>query len=368
MSVKGRIAGLQDDEKIREFLRKIPLQGKIRIRTTCEPSFFDAVKVHGDEASVFIGESGDRIVATGMSAVRELFVNGTPMHVGYLGSLRLDHEFRNSTTLFRGYRMFREIHGAEHPGIFYLTSILEENEMAREILTSGRAGLPTYRELFKYSTFLIPGSERRRVSAENGLVLFNGDTVGKDAILEFLCEIGKRRQFFPVYSKGSMNGECGILRNVSLRDFFIASKNNRIEGIVALWNQMPFRQHIVDGYSCLFRPMACMSNIFGILTGFPHLPKAGKPFRYACLACVAVRDNSVPVFDFLLNSALAGLSACKADFMAVGMAGNDPLIPCVGKIRHLKLKSRIYTVDWGDANDKIMSLDSRPSYLELGSL
>ena len=368
MLLKARIAGSQDDEKLRRLLCNIPLTGKIRIRTTCEPSFFDSVQIHGDETSVFIGETGDRIAAMGLSAIRELFINGFPMRVGYLGSLRLDPGFRNSTALFRGFKMFKAIHDAKHPGIFYLTSILEESEMARKILTSGRAGLPSYNELFKYSTFLIPGSVGRPVPAENGLVLLRGDCVGTGAISDFLCETGRKRQFFPVYSKDRLDEKCGILRNVRPQDFFIALKSGRIEGAVALWNQMPFRQYIVDGYSRLFRSISWMSNIFGAFSGFPPLPETGKSFRYACLACIAIRDDSAPVFKFLLNNALGGLSACKADFLAVGMTEHDPLLPTAEKFRHLKIKSRIYKVDWGDANDKVMSLDLRPTYMELGSL
>ena len=368
MSVKGRIAGSDDDGKIREFLRNIPLHGNIRLRTTCEPSFFDAVQIHGEDASVFVGESGDRIVAMGMSAVRELFINGYPTRVGYLGSLRLDPEFRNSTSLFRGFRMLKEIHVGKHPGIFYLTSILEENEIAREILTSGRAGLPAYRELFKYTTFLIPGSAKRTVPVEYGLELLRGDSVDTDEISKFLCETGRNRQFFPVYSRSRMNEKYGLLRNVRPQDFLVALKGGRIEGVAAIWDQMPFRQYVVDGYPLLYRPMVLGSNILGILSGFPALPKAGNPFRYACLSCVAIRDDSSQVFSFILKHALEGLSACKASFLAVGMAEDDPLVQIAGRFRHKKLRSRIYAVDWGDANDKIISLDSRPAYLELGSL
>ncbi len=368
ISVKGRIAGSGDDGKIREFLRSIPLQGNVRLRTTCEPSFFDAVQIHGEDASVFLGEYGDRIVAMGMSATRELFINGFPMRVGYLGSLRLDPEFRNSTALFRGFRMLKEIHEEKNPGIFYLTSILEENKIAREILTSGRAGLPTYRELFKYTTLLIPGSAKRTVPAEYGLELLRGDSVGTDEIFKFICETGRSRQFFPVYSRSRIDEKSGLLSSISPQDFLVAFKGGRIEGVAAIWDQMPFRQYVVDGYSLPYRPMVLGSNILGILSGFPPLPKAGNPFRHACLSCVAIRDDSAQVFSFLLNHALEGLSACKTSFLAVGMAEQDPLLKIAGKFRHKKLRSRIYAVDWGDANDKIISLDPRPAYLELGSL
>jgi len=88
--------------------------------------------------------------------VRERFINGRPMRVGYLGGLRLDASCRGRTSiLLRGYEFFRKLHeeGAGPP--IYLTSILGDNLPARRLLERGLRGMPTYRFLGEFVTLVI---------------------------------------------------------------------------------------------------------------------------------------------------------------------------------------------------------------------
>src|SRR5262249_24988502 len=118
---------------------------------------FAAAVVDGRFRQVIAARDGTtgRVVGFGSRSIAERHVNGRPEPIGYLSSLRLLPAHRNPGLLARGYALFRRLH-ADRRAPFYLTTITEDNESARAVLTSGRAGLPTYHFAGRYHTVAIP--------------------------------------------------------------------------------------------------------------------------------------------------------------------------------------------------------------------
>src|SRR5690606_32452819 len=120
-----------------------------------EPSYFAAARIGSQLTQTIVvrdtASRGDaEIVGMATRSVRNAWVNGTSMDIGYLSSLRLKPEVRSTRILARGYQFLKELHETDHRVPWYYTSIISDNIPAIRTLTSGRAGLPHYRHAGSY--------------------------------------------------------------------------------------------------------------------------------------------------------------------------------------------------------------------------
>jgi hypothetical protein len=245
---------------------------------------------------------------------------------------------------------------------------MEENTVARDILTSERAGLPTYHEIGQYHTLAIPVIRRRKSTLPAGVRIVTGRAVGSEAIATFLQEIGPHRQCFPIYTAQDFTQSTGVLRGLALDDIFVAVAGDTIAGTLACWNQLPFRQHIVAGYHGIFAWIRPGINMVSSLFGCRLLPDHDSPVRCRLGACLAIRDDDPAILRALLRHVLCAEESRDYDYLFIGMAVNDPLLPTAGEPWHLTLRSRVYAVSWHDGGNAKCALDGRIPYLELGSL
>ena len=372
MSAQGgltiRLATREDDAQIRALLRRNAMPGGMALAFAHEPSFFDAIEVEGYDPQVVVGDLAGQIVGAGLVATRQVYLNGKSTEVGYLSSLRADPAIRGTTALARGYRFFRQLHEAHPRVLFYLSSIMEDNITARQLLTSGRAGLPTYHEIGRYQTTAIPLLHRQTPRLPMNMRIVAGQTIGGEEIAAFLQEVGKTRQFYPVYTPADLLAPTGVLRGLALHDFTVAIAGDRLLGIMACWDQLPFRQHVVAGYHGMLHWARPAVNLASLLLGCRLLPVPAEPVRCRLASCIAVRDEDPLVFRALLRHQLATLAGGRHSFLFIGLAMNDPLLPVACEPFHLALRSRIYAVEWGDGCTAIQALAGRVPYLELGSL
>jgi hypothetical protein len=355
-----RLATRADDAQIRAVLRRNIMPGAIELAFAHEPSFFDAIEVAGRDPQVVVGEQDGQLVGAGLVTIRRVYLNGKASEVGYLSSLRVDPAIRGTTALARGYRFYRRMHEAQRRVPFYLSTIMEGNSTARELLTSRRAGLPSYHEIGRYHTTAIPLLRQGKLRLPADLRIVAGSAVGAGEIAAFLRETGKSRQYYPIYTADDLQAPTGLLSGLVLDDFAVALTDDRIQGVIAAWNQLPFRQHVVTGYQGWLR---WAQPLLGRL-----LPPPGEPVRSLLAACIAIRDDDPAVFRALFRHLLHVHTGGAYCFLFVGLAGDDPLLPVAREPWHLTLHSRIYTVEWGDGRAALQALDDRAPYLELGSL
>jgi hypothetical protein len=153
------IAGPAHDEELRRLLRETAMPGTISVSMEREPNFFLGATIEGDCHDTVVarleGEQA-RLVGLGTRSVHSAFVNGEARRLGYLGQVRVDPGFRRGmTVLKRGFGKIKEIHDADDVP-FYTTTIVEDNAAARQVLTRGWKGLPTYQERERFVTLVIP--------------------------------------------------------------------------------------------------------------------------------------------------------------------------------------------------------------------
>jgi ribosomal protein S18 acetylase RimI-like enzyme len=364
------VAGPGDDADLRRVLAGTPMPGRIALAFRREPSYFAAAVVDGRFRQVVAARDGDsgRIVGFGSRSVGERYVNGRPEAVGYLSGLRLLPEYRRRGLVARGYAFFRRLH-ADGRTRLYLTTIAEDNTAARDLLTSGRAGLPGYHEAGRYHTVALPLAGRARPQRPPpGLEVRPAEEADLPAVLAFLEAEGPRRQFFPCYRTVDLFTAEGALRGLRAEDLLLAFHGGRLVGTLGGWDQFALRQTVVHGYGRLLGRVRPIYNAWARWRGRPRLPAPGEVLRYLTAALPVVAGDDAGVFAALLDALRGGRAAGPWEYLLVGLHEADPLLRVLRACPGTWYTTRLYLVCWEDGDERRRSLDSRPPYLELGSL
>jgi hypothetical protein len=365
------LAAEADDENLRSVLAATPMNGRIQVAFCREPCYFGGASVDGEFRQTIAcreSESG-RIVGFGSRSVASRFVNGVPRPIGYLSALRLLKAHRNRGLVARGYAYFRRLHAADARTKLYLTTIAEGNEQALAVLTSARAGLPAYNDAGWYHTVAIPLSRRRR-KGHTGFCGTIRPAAVSDAplIFEFLTKHGSARQFFPCYTAADLFAEEGLLKSLKPENLLLAFVEDRLVGTLGGWDQLGFRQNVVHGYTGPLRYARPFYNAWARIRGRAPLPKAGTPLRSLYAALFVVADDCSVTFCALLDELLRRAASMCYEYLLVGLHESDPLRRELKTYGGTEYRTRLFLVCWEDGEALRRSLDSRPPYLELGSL
>ncbi|MCA9214277.1 MAG: hypothetical protein KDB27_14495 [Planctomycetales bacterium] len=363
------LATQADDAELRTVLASTPMPGRISVTLRCEPSFFDAARVLGNQQQVIACrdvESG-QIVGFGCRSIQSRYVNGRSRPIGYLNSLRLLEPHRRRGLVARGYRLFADLHKHDRSTELYLTTIAQGNDVATKTLTSERAGLPRYRPAGTYHTLVVPVRGRTYSSSSDTASIRPATANDLPEVLGFLEREGPKRQFFPAYSANDFFHASATFRDLEPGELMLAFDNGQLVGTMASWNQSRFRQFVVNDYAAAIRWLRPLANSWFGLQGMPKLPRRGEAFRYAMAAIPVVANDSAPVFEALLDATLQRLRQTETDYLLVGMHECDPLLTMAMRRKATEYLTNLYLVSWPDENGSIVP-DDRPPYLELGSL
>ena len=364
------VAGPKDDLELRQLLAVTPMAGPVTLSFRREPSFFAAAVVDGEfHQTVIARDTGEnRIAALGIRSVRQRYVNGMPMAVGYLSGLRVLPRYRGGRILAEGYRFLKSLH-EDGRAKFYLTTIAEGNTAALSALTSARAGLPRYHFAGRYYTFAVPLSAGRREcdKGNRAVQIRHGTSADLPAVTRYLSAVGATRQFFPRYDATDFFDHRGTFRDLRAEDLLLATRSGEIVGMLACWDQTAFRQIVVEEYAPSIRLTRPLFNGWAALARQPKLPKAGMTLEFLTGALFVVRENDPHVASMLLQSA-GRTAANRTEHILIGVHESDPLAAVVRRFKSAEYVTRLYCVCWDDGEEMRRSLDDRPPYLELGCL
>jgi len=358
MRFRFQLAGSEHEAGLRRILAEEAMPGAIRLAYTREPDFFAGLALEGPFTQAFVALEQGEPVAMGTRAVRTLLVNGAPEAVGYLGGLRARPRVRGHLGLSRGYAILKQEHqDGRCQG--YLSTILEDNEAARSLLTAGRSGLPTYRDLgglwshlllVKRSQQPVPGV--RRAEAED-----------LARVLTFLAEHGPERQFFPALAAEDFGQPW--LHGLRVEDFWLLERGGTLRALLAVWDQRSRRQFRVQGYAPWLRVLRPGINPILRLGGLAPLPAPGRAIALAQAAFLRVAGDAPGDLQALLRGTLASLAGGDLMGLAIVLHERDPLRPAVKGFLNLAIRSRLYGVGWEDASPWFQALDpSRVPYLD----
>jgi hypothetical protein len=377
----------EDDTDLRKIFADSSMPGNTTLRFEREPSFFQSQLIHGPAHQILVCRDRGKTVGVGTRSVQNRYVSSDNSNhkierIGYLSNLRLLKEYRGrGTILVRAYRYLHERHLGEQPEdrpTLYLTAIAEGNENAIRLLTNNRADLPTYEYAGKYYTYAIPRSKTRRSNRDPtgipGVHVRPMLQAELDQLLDFIRREGQNRQFFPAYKSPDFFENDSTFLGMRPSDIQIAtSSSGEILGTLAIWDQRPFRQVLIESYSRSLRLIKPFYNLAAILRGTPRLPSPETVLPQVMGALPIIKRNDPEIFHALLKACLKRMTdaSCietSADYMMLGLHESDPLTPFAEEASFQRYVTQLYYVYWPEDQAARQQIPDRIPYLELGCL
>lgn len=356
-----------DGERLLKLYSEKSRDGNVRINLDMSPDIFDAVSVSGYSYEIQAVEdvSTGELVATGIRSLRKCFVNGQVQTIGYLSGLRVAGKYRKSRAMFMIFKKLRELY-LQGECFAYLTSVFNGNETAKKVLTSGKAGMPSFKELGQLNTFVFKPRFLKRTTCEN-FRIERGTHEDIPELVQFLQKEGSRYQFFPYLEEDDFRYQQGFLKNLEINNIYIARKDGRITGCLAFIDQTSFRRWKVDGYSPMLKRTRRLVNIGAALLGLPSYPREQQCFHYHLISLVCIENNETKMFRALFNAAVCHLLKKDKALLSVSFFEGSPFIAALPELK-LSFKSTIFIGCWNETQKQVESLDNRFPHLEPASL
>lgn len=370
---------VETPEKNREllnFLQRQTMPGDIQLMLDCSPNFFESLEVEGQKVKVMSlrEQNTGELMCMGCMAEKVHWINGQEREekIGYISSLRVDKKFRAGGLFYKAYSYLQSEHEKNHPDRIYLSTILEENTIAKKILTTDRPGLPHYTDWGLLSTSFLPVNKQiwKNHFADSSEVILRPATAQDiPALAAFWKKESHKRQFVPAYTEQDFNQPHGILRGLKMNDILLALHHEKIIGCIALWDQSAYRRWVVAAYSKKMKMAKGLYNIVAPLLNRPKLPKEHEPFYYKILSLIAIQNDDVKIFESLLYTLWNREHKVKDLVISIGFHETDPLFSLIRPKKTQKLLSRLYLSHWKDDRSMAKQLvKDLPPYVEFGSL
>jgi hypothetical protein len=354
-----------DDAGIRELLRKEAMPGRIAITCEREPEFSIGCEASGENTTVLVARdcNSGAIAGVACRSERDVYVNGNPMRLGYLGQLRVDQRYRGRWLVARGLAMFKDLH-ARAPLPAYLAAITSENREAEGILVDKpRKLFPAFRAVADYCTLAFPAIQPRRPAA--GVTSAEPSEIPE--IVCFLRAEGSRRQFFPVWTEARFEVLTARL-GLRVDDIQILRSGGEIRGVMAVWDQSAYKQNVVRSLPGWMRAAGPIYNAGAPWLGRPRLPRTGEKIRNGYAAFVCVSEDDQTVCERLLTATLDCAARRGLEYVVLGLDERDPLLHVARKRPHIPYRSRLFVVEWPEGRNLHAQLDRRPTSVEIATL
>jgi len=361
---RAEFAGARDDAELRALLRAGVMRGQIDVTLEREPSFHRALAIEGDRHhTVVVRDTATAgIVYMGTRSVRQVWFNGRPHRVGYLGALRTLPGARGIRRLASAYRVLETTRRPDELP-FDLTSVAADNVTARRLFERGLPMLPRYRALCDYHTLLIPTRPRPAPydpRVEAGHPELYGD------IAECLARNLRRYQLAPVWTEKNLR--CPERsRDLSPRDFLVIRERGRVVACGASWDQRRFKQAVVHGYAPMLGRVRPLLNLYFGLRGQPKLPAIGSRVPIAYISHFAFEPDRPDLGTALVRALRGRVAGRGTGLLAIGFAAGHPLLDTLRREFPVRAyTSRIFRVQWHGSPE--VALDSRTPHLEVATL
>ncbi|MEW6009345.1 MAG: hypothetical protein AB1629_06910 [Candidatus Omnitrophota bacterium] len=362
------LANKSDDADLQKILHDNSVDGQIKIAFQRDPSYYYGLGIEGKFNQVIVvrDKTNKNIVGCGTRSIKPVYINGQIRHIGYLNHLRIYKQYRKGMLVARGYQFLKELH-QDKKVCAYLTTLIEDNRYAFRILIGKRAGLPCYQDIGLYYSFAI-GIPSRRKRFKSSCDIQRGSQSKIDDIVKFIHENGSQKQFYPFYCKEDFVSDNGYLRDLSINNFYLALKNDKIVGLLAKWDQQNFKQVIIKGYNGKLYFSKPLYNLYAYFRGLPKLPQPNSQLNFFYVSLIAIQQNEPEIFRELIQFLSNEFADKGYLYFLIGLHSTDRLLKAMKYFSAIKYTSRLFLVFWEDGEDFSRNLDTRIPYLDIGTL
>lgn len=370
------LATPDDDQQLRAVLEQTPMPGRITLTLEREPSFFQALAVEGSEYQVIACRDRvhGRIIGLGTRSVRLRYIGGQPCRVGYLGSLRLLPEFRSASLVARGYHFFKEL-AQQYPADWHFTSITDDNHTAVRLLTSGRAGLPSYRRIATLMTLVLTQKSRQQLSAQSAneptaIEVRPATALNWPAVVDWVNSRNALNNFALHLQAEDLPSDrqptsSSLFRDLHIEMIQTAWSQGKLTGALGVWNQSLFKQIVVRSMPSSWRWLRPIWNGLRALHHQPRLLRSGDKLPSVVAALLTIGGANEATMRALLLRALQQLQT--DDYFLLAIDSRDTLYEWLRRLAYMTYQNGVYLVGW-DADQIASYDDTRPIAPELGCL
>lgn len=285
----GRLATPDDNASILAFFDRAATQtSAFALRYRRSPDFFRLLRYQGERAHVILAvdERGD-VVGLSSISLRPAWVDGVASTVGYLGDLRIGMR-RALVASWRSVmadvvgrsREIEELADCSR----WLTAILDDNQVARRALQSGRAGAPTCVPIAAFTM--------RNVVARLPLARLLGRRSSSPWRARYVApaDEGRLAEFYearqralPCGFRGELERRLTAWDGLRASDFIIVTEGDgdTIVGCAAPWAPWGAKQIHVSRLPTPMRLLERASRLLPLRN--VRVPRAGDPLRIAYL-------------------------------------------------------------------------------------
>ena len=359
----------EDDADIRALLREAPMAGDIRLSLQREPHNWLAAAVEGEPHYTFVARdsSNGSFIGFGSRGVKQVWINGRQERIGYLSQLRSSASYTvRRRPMAEAFEVTRKTRRPDELP-FDFTTIMSDNLRARRFLERGIKGFPSYRPLGELTTLTLTVRRGKRV-APPGVDIRKGTKELLPHIVACLQRNMQRYQLGPVWTEASLIHDEKT-PGLRIEDFFLAYVKGKPVGCLALWDQRTFKQTVISGYSKRLGLLRPLLNMGMVLTAGPRLPAPGQSLPFAYLSHVGIDEDNPLVLRALIAAACSHPLASRLDFLVLGLAEGNPMLPDLERrLRPRILRSVLYLVEYGAAEEALNLMDGRVFHAEVATL
>ncbi|WP_328185880.1 hypothetical protein [Marinobacter sp. OP 3.4] len=313
-----------DNGDILSLLSSNPQPGAISLSFERSPNYFHGAAISAEDPDVYILRTPETDARSTLGifniGTRRLFINGELRRVRYLHDLRLDPRVRGTRALGMAFQTTRELMTEDE---LFQAVVLEENHSFLATMMRPRRMMPDLTARGSIETSLIHGRASRKFRSPS--VEIRPATLDDlPAMQALLDEEGPRRQFFHYHDLDELRDPSPWYRALSVSDYYLIFEDGALAGLAGTWDQKPFKQTRVAGYSKPVRLSRPLYNVWARVTRGMPLPRVGGCLSYLTLHTVVIRDHNRALLQMLINALLQGPGR-HYDALACGFFTADPL-------------------------------------------
>jgi len=340
-----REATRDDNDGLLSLTAITPMGGDIAIRSDRFPDFFKLLDRRGP-SHVLVAEK-DRTIVGSLSANRvEVYVEGSPEAVHYVGDLKVHPEHRGSGVaagLLKAMERDLRAAGAD----LVLCTAAFGNERVLPYM-EGRAGLPRTIALGVFKvTQLLPARRPGRAGAYE------------------IREEPERPEILGLYNDHFRNYQFGpIVRPETLRDarHWVARSDGGIQASLSLLDVGDSRQNVIVRLPFVLGALVPIAKALRRVVPVPDLPAKGVPIRTLYIKALACRPGHEAALDLLVRKARHQAFKENYHFIAMGFHEKDPLGPRLANGPKFTFKSLGFVVGLRRSRDELEALARRVPY------
>jgi S-adenosylmethionine-diacylglycerol 3-amino-3-carboxypropyl transferase len=355
-----------DNGELIDLSLACPMQGDIGLCVDRSPDFFALNRLEGDRWKLAVADREGEVIGCIAVAERNVYVNGRPRRVAYVGDLKVHPAHRNHSVADALIRYaIEECERIGGPSVPLYCSVLAGNRAA-ERRAPGVRDMPRFDRFATIDATAVSLLWRKAAPRMPDLTVKTATKADLEQMVALWARVASARQLAPVHDAASLQRWIEQSPGLGWSSYRLAfDRAGRLLGCAGFWDQSSFKHMLVTRYSRRLAVVRSVYNVLAPLVGGARLPPAGGVMRYLTAVNVCVPPDRADVLQAILVAAYNEFRAQEYAFFTIGLDITDPLrVALKGFVRQPTLVNAYITNPAGRYREPALD-DRRPLHFEI---